>query len=296
MPALREGSHIRAIAPAGTFDPTQFDEGVWRLSSRYRVTYDEGVHDREGYLAGSDERRERELREALEDPDVDAIVAVRGGYGSMRIADRFDVETVRRAKKLLVGFSDVTALHALWQRAGLCSIHGAMIAALGRGDPALVERWSRAVEGAVPPPLTGLTTIAEGRVEGPLIGGNLALLAAMTGTPLAPPVDGAILFLEDVGEAPYRVDRMLTQLALAGTLERVAGVVLGRFTESKPGPDGTGVDEVLRERLSRLAKPVLSGLPAGHVDDNLELPLGATVTLDAGAGTVTFLRAAVATP
>jgi muramoyltetrapeptide carboxypeptidase len=192
-----------------------------------------------------------------------------------------------------VGFSDVTALHAAWARAGVRSLHAPMVSALGRAGGALVDRWMSAVEGATPEPIGHLTALAgRGQAEGPLVGGNLAVLAALAGTPFAPPLDGSILFLEDVGERPYRIDRMLTTLRHAGWLERVSGVVLGAFTGAEPAPDGTTSDEVLAERLGDLSVPVLGAIPAGHVDDNLELPLGARVALDGTRGELRFLEAA----
>lgn len=276
-----------------------FARGVDRLRARYRVSHDHAIGERHGYLAGDDARRLRELEAAIDDPDVDAIVAARGGYGAMRIAARIDPARVAARPKLLVGFSDVTALHALWARAGVASLHASMVAALGRGSDATLARWIEAVEGrGTPPRLEGLAAIgsARGEAEGMVVGGNLALLAAMTGTPLAPSLEGAILFVEDVGEAPYRVDRMLTQLRLSGALDRVAGVLVGTFTRCAPGPEGTTVDDVLEERLSDLGVPVLGGLPCGHVDDPLELPLGARARLDGTQRCVTFLQHSVGDP
>jgi muramoyltetrapeptide carboxypeptidase len=293
VPALTPGAHIRVVAPASPFPGADFEAGVERLRQRYRVSFDEGIFAREGFLAGSDERRLAELRAALSDPDVDALVAARGGYGVTRLLDRLSPEEVAAAPKLLVGFSDVTALHALWARAGLRSIHGPMVAALGRAEPAWVERWIAAVEGEPMAAASNLTALTPGIAEGPLVGGNLALLAALCGTPHAPPIDGAVLFLEDVGEAPYRVDRMLTTLRHAGWLVRVAAVVLGLFTACDPRPDGRTVEEVLRERLGDLSVPVVAGLNAGHEPNNVEIPLGARARVDAGRGVVTYLEHAV---
>ncbi|MFW5875232.1 MAG: S66 peptidase family protein [Myxococcota bacterium] len=293
-PALQPGGCIAVVAPSSPFDRDAFDRGVARLRERYDVRYAETLFVRSGFLAGDDDRRAEELLAALRDPAVHAVVAARGGHGSTRLLHRLPPEEVRAARKLLVGFSDVTALHAAWARGGVRSIHGPMVAALGRTGPRAVERWVAAVEGRVPDPLEGLEPMCGGIAEGPLIGGNLAVLAALVGTPYAPPLDGAVLFLEDVGERPYRVDRMLTTLRHAGWLDRVAGVALGAFTECDPGPDGTPMADVLRERLAHVAGPVVSGVPAGHVDDNLELPLGAPVRLDGNSGRITFLQSAVA--
>ena len=281
------------VAPSSPFDEAAFARGVERLRRRYDVRHGQGVLARTGFLAGDDARRIEELRDAIADHTVDAIVAARGGYGATRILPALRTADIARRPKLLVGFSDVTALHAAWLRAGVRAIHGPMVAALGDAGEPLVDRWIAAVEGEPMPPIERLETIAGGRAEGPLVGGNLAVLCALVGTPYAPPIDGCVLFLEDVGERPYRVDRMLTTLQHAGWLARVAGVVLGAFEGGDPGPDGVGVDDVLAERLPDLGIPVARGLSAGHVDDNLELPLGAPVRLDADAGTLAFLEPAV---
>lgn len=292
-PALTSGARIAVVAPSSPFDRADFDMGIERLGRRYDVRYGEALFARDGYLAGDDERRARELLEALRDPDVRAIVAARGGYGATRILHRILPREVAGARKLLVGFSDVTALHAAWARAGVRSIHGPMVAALGRCGEDMVDRWVAAVEGTPPDPLTGLRAIRPGEARGPLVGGNLAVLAALVGTAHAPPLDGCVLFLEDVGERPYRVDRMLTTLRHAGWLDRVAAVALGAFTDARPGPDGMDIDQVLEERLGSLAVPVVAGMPAGHVDDNLELPLGAPVRVDGNSGRITFEESAV---
>lgn len=281
---LRPNGVLAVVAPSGPFDVPAFERGLERLRARYRVRCDPSILARHGYLAGDDARRLREMTDAIEDETVDAIVCARGGYGATRLLEHLDPAKVRASRKLLVGFSDVTALHALWARAGVGSLHAPMVAALGRTSDALVDRYVRALEGAPMPRIEGLASIEAGVAEGPLVGGNLAVLAALVGTPYAPPVDGCVLFLEDVGERPYRVDRMLTTLRQAGWLDRVAGVALGAFTEGPPGPDGVDLDTVLRERLGGLGIPVVSGIPAGHVDDNLELRFGVRVRIDASAG------------
>lgn len=292
---LRPGGHLRVIAPSSPFDREPFDRGVARLRERYSVTYDEGIFTRDGFLAGSDARRLDELHAALADSSVDVIACGRGGYGAMRLLPSIDLALVRRAGKLLVGFSDVTALHAVWQKVGLRSLHASMVAGLGRTTEARVARWTRAVEGHVPFTGHGAAVRTRGRVTAPLVGGNLAVLAALSGTPFSPPVDGCVLLIEDVTEAPYRIDRMLTTLRLAGVFERVAGVLIGDFTRCAPGPDGRTVDDVLRDRLGDLPIPVVGIVPIGHDDEeNWEVALGGLVDLDADHGVVTFLQAAVA--
>jgi muramoyltetrapeptide carboxypeptidase len=261
---------------------------VARLRTRHVVDYDPQIAQHAGYFAGDDTRRLREITRAIEDPRVDGIIAARGGYGATRLLPQLDAAQVRARPKLLVGFSDITALHSLWARARVASIHGPMAATLGTLPAALATRFLDALEGRGPTQVTGLELLSRGRAEGVLLGGNLAVLASLLGTPHFPTLDGAILFLEDTGERPYRVDRMLTSLRNAGVLHAVRGIVLGAFEQALPGPDGVTVSEVLRERLTDLGVPVVAGLPCGHVEDNLELPLGTRVTLDADAGTLFF--------
>jgi muramoyltetrapeptide carboxypeptidase len=248
------------------------------------VTHQPEISARQGFLAGDDTRRLHELRAALASPRVDAIIAARGGYGCTRIAQLIAADEVRQHAPLLVGFSDLTALHALWAQARVGSIHGNMVATLGRVSDALFERFVGALEGQFPSRFEGLSCVAPGTAEGTLLGGNLAVLCALLGTALFPPLTDAVLFLEDIGERPYRVDRMLTSLRNAGALRGVRGIVLGAFEQGEPGADGVTLAEVLRERTSDLGIPVVSGFPAGHIDDNAELPFGRRVTLDAQHG------------
>lgn len=278
---------MRIVAPSSPFPRDAFDHGVARLRERYEVRNEEAIFARDGFLAGDDDRRLAELVAALEEPDSHAIVAARGGYGMTRILTRLRPSQLSRARKLIVGFSDLTALHALARTAGLRSVHGAMVCGLAI-EGAAFDAWVALVEGAVPAPIDALTTIAPGIAEGTLAGGNLATLVSLLGTETFPDLAGAILFLEDTGEKPYRVDRMLTQLIASGSLSGVAGVILGAFTEAKPNADEVRVEDVLAERLASVGKPVAGGVRAGHVDDNVPLPLGARVTLDAGRGTLTF--------
>ncbi|CAN5363359.1 LD-carboxypeptidase [soil metagenome] len=280
---VQAGSVLAVVAPAGPFDRDAFDAGVEWLRTRYEVRFDGGIYSRCGFLAGDDARRLGELRAALADPVIDAILCARGGYGATRLLGGLDPATVATANKLLVGFSDATALHALWARAGVRSLHATMVAGLGTADAAVRDRWVAAVENHGAPRRWELETLVGGRAEGRLIGGNLAVLGALLGTPFAPPVDGCLLFLEDVGERPYRVDRLLTQMRSAGWFERASGIVLGSFTESSPGPDGVSLDDVLCERLGGTGLPVLRGFAAGHIDDHVPVPFGALARLDGGA-------------
>ena len=273
---------LAIVAPCGPFDRERFEAGVKWLEERYEVQYDEGIFSRSGYLAGDDDRRLNELIGALVAPEVDAILCARGGYGATRLLPELDPGLVSNANKLLVGFSDVTALHSLWARADVRSVHAPMVGALAGASDAVKEAWCAAVEGRTAARSWDLETLRFGSGEGALTGGNLAVLAALLGTRYAPNVAGKILFLEDVGERPYRIDRMLTSLIQAGWFDQCAGVVLGAFTEGEAGADGTTVDDVLHERLGNLPVPVVSGLSAGHIDDNEPLLFGALARIAGG--------------
>jgi muramoyltetrapeptide carboxypeptidase len=284
------------VAPAGPVPREAFAAGAAILGARYTLVHDERIFARTGYLAGEDDARAAELLAALGDPAVEAIFCARGGYGLMRILDRLDGAAFARAPKLLVGFSDVTALHSFATHAGVTSLHAPVVTQLGKlpADDA-AAMFALAESPAPPPPLTGLRALHAGRGEGPLVGGNLEMIARLVGTPWALPLAGAVLFIEDVGERPYRIDRQLTQLRLAGALDGLAGVVLGDFVGCVE-KDGSGPDAeaVLAERLGARGIPVVAGAPIGHGERNRAVPHGARARVDAGAGTLEFLEGAVA--
>lgn len=281
---LEAGSRVAVVAPAGPFNVGDFERGIARLRDRYDVAVDPGIIARKGYLAGDDARRLSELQAAIDDPAVTGIIAARGGYGASRLLSRLDFGALMTRPKMLVGFSDISALHAQWARHRVLSIHGPMVAALGNDDDRLVERYLRALEGEFVECHAGLATITSGRAEGVLLGGNLTVLTALLATPHALPCADAVLFFEDVGERPYRLDRMLTTWRDAGAFAAVRGIVLGAFVSAHPGADQVSAADVLAERLSDLGIPVAAGLPAGHIDDNVELPFGRRVVLDATSG------------
>ena len=294
FPLLPPGSLIGVIAPAGPTQPESL-VAVPALYERfgYRVRIFPGCTLRTGYLAGDDDARLADIHAALADGEVAALHCMRGGYGAMRLLDRIDTALLRAHPKLLIGYSDITALHALWALHGLPTLHAPMatsdLVRPGREADAqalfaLLRGGLRAGTVLAPALLPQPHVRVPGQARGRLIGGNLSLVAALLGTRWAWPAEGAILFLEDVSEELYRVDRLLTQLRLAGVLSAVAGLVLGSFTESE------SPDALLREFLLPLGKPVLSGWPSGHGTPNLPLPLGVMVDLDAQAGTLTVLE------
>ncbi|GAB3859640.1 LD-carboxypeptidase [Dactylosporangium cerinum] len=280
------------VSPSGPTVPERVARGVELLSSwGLDVRVGRHVFDRAGYLAGHDEDRLRDLNAALEDPETKAVVCTRGGYGAQRIVDR-----VRPgAPKHLVGFSDITALQlAVWRRGGWPSVHGPGAAWFDDRLPA--ESASSLREALFTSgPLRSYTTRNEETsavtvpgpvVRGVLLGGNLSMLASTVGTPDMPDFSGKILLIEDVGEAPYRVDRMLTHLRRAGVLDGVAGVAVGQFTECT-GAGPTTVVDVLREHLGGLGVPVLGGLRIGHGVGQETVVLGAPAVLDVHVGCLT---------
>lgn len=285
LPApLQPGDLVAVVAPSSPFEAVLGWRGLGYLASRYRLRFERSMFQREGYLAGSDERREAELRAALCDPEVRAIVAARGGYGATRYAHRLPWPALVERPKWIVGFSDVTALHVEAQAVGVASLHAPHLTALGRADAPLREGFVDALERPTRQRVfRDLGSLVQGEARGPLVGGNLTLLASCAAAGRLKMPRSAILFLEDVTERPYRIDRALTSLLVGGHLDALSGVVLGGFTACDPGPDGVTVEAVLRERLSGLGLPVASGLPAGHDRVNEPLVLGCQATLSVGA-------------
>jgi muramoyltetrapeptide carboxypeptidase len=252
-----------------------------------------GTHERFGYLAADDVHRAADLADAWSDPDVAAVFCARGGYGSQRILDLLDWPAMARGgPKVLVGFSDVTALHqAFATRLGLSTVHGPAVSSLGSGD----EESRAHLRSMLFEPAEGITltptparTLVPGRADGVLAGGNLALLAAESGTSTWRPATGCIAVLEDVGETAYRLDRLLTQLLRAGWFDGVRGIALGDFTDCV-SPEA--VRDLAMDRLAPLGVPMVSGLPVGHERRNLAFPLGVPASLDADDGTLVLRRA-----
>lgn len=275
------------MAPSGPFDRTLALVGAGFLGRRYRVELDFAMFQKHGFLAGPDARRRAELEAALGDPGVRAVVAARGGYGLTRILHATRSASLARDPKWVVGFSDVTALHVECARLGIASIHAHNCAGLGRGDARaraefldVLERPKRRRHFAE------LETWRSGHADGVLAGGNLTVLFTLAAAGRLFLPDGAILFLEDVTEAAYRLDRMLTALLVGGALDRVAGVVVGQLTDCPSGPHGVPAERAVRERLDELQIPVLAGLDAGHGQPNLPLVFGAPARIGDGALTL----------
>jgi len=294
---LRPGDRVAVVAPASPFAREDFDHGVTELARLgFEPVYDRRVFERHRYLAGEPSRRAASFLDAWCDPSIAAVVGARGGYGSAQILPYLEPAVLAAHAKVCVGCSDLTALlSVLTTKAGLVAVHGAMVAGqLGRGPAGYDEAsWVACVTGRGLPGLLadGLDVLVAGTARGVLLGGNLTQLAASLGTPYAfDPPRGCILFLEDVGERPYRVDRLLTQLRLAGILGRASAVVFGEMLAcDEPGGDPRCRD-VVHEVLADFRGPVLFGLASGHTTGPaLSLPLGIAATVQAGeSGRITL--------
>lgn len=273
------------VAPSGPVPSDRLELGLKFLTDRgLQVRWDPGGLDVWRYLAGPDDRRLAELSAAITDPDVRCIWAARGGYGAMRLLPDLPLAELP-SPRWLVGFSDITALHAAWP-AG--AVHGPNVVTLGNVGGTDRDQVFGLLTGTLPPPALGaqgLRSVVPGEAQGPLLGGNLSLITRLLGTPWALDLSGAILFLEDVGERPYRLDRMLTHLELAGAAHAdtaVAGVLLGEFRGCEEDAASYCAHDVLEERLSRWGVPVVAGFPAGHGLRCRALPLGVRVAIGDG--------------
>jgi muramoyltetrapeptide carboxypeptidase len=292
--AVRPGDRVAVIAPASGFDRPSFELGLKVLADRYLAEYSDGIFSRHRYLAGDDARRLSELVTALADPKARAVFCARGGYGATRLLSKLAGMAPPGERKLLVGFSDITALHLWLQAHGWISIHGPVLTQLGRLGTATHERLFGLLESAASAaPLHGTETFVTGSAEGRLVGGNLSMLSRVIGTPFMPVLEDTVLLLEDQGERPYRLDRMWTHLALAGVFARVRGIVLGSFTQCEEKDAPYSSMEVLRELAAATGLPCAAGFPIGHGDSNEPVPLGVRVRLDAGSCRLTFLEPAV---
>ncbi len=294
-PLLQSGARVGLIAPSG---PLRNASDLERAMSNVRAfgwepVVGDHVLERDGYLAGSDEHRLADLNRLAADESIDGIWCIRGGYGAMRLLHNIDSDAWRQRPRALIGFSDITALHgAIGQRANMVSYHGptarAELPAMTRDSLAEVLRLAPGDGYTV----RGASPVVGGKARGRLAGGNLALVAALVGTPYAWELDGAILVLEDVLEAVYRIDRMLVQLRASGALSRLAGIAFGQFTEIPDDKDNVDrpVERILRELAERIGVPCVMNFPIGHVAEHVTLPLGAVAELDADAGTLVIER------
>jgi muramoyltetrapeptide carboxypeptidase len=289
---LKSGDLLRVIAPSGRLrEGTALERGIeiWRKQG-YRVEISPDVTDGWGYLAGTDATRRAQLATAWDDPECRGILCVRGGYGGMRLLEDWQWSPMA-TPKWLIGFSDITAL--LWSLAqqGIVGIHGPLLTTLADEPDWSIDRLFELVTGQPIPPLQGDSWVA-GVSTGRLFPCNLTVATHLLGTPFQPDLTGTILAIEDVTEAPYRIDRLLTHWRLTGALSTVAGIAIGRFSQcdAPAGVPSFTVEEVLRDRLTDLQIPIVANLPFGHDGCNAALPVGMEVTLDGNTGELKCLR------
>ncbi len=310
-PRLQSGQTIGLVAPSGAMpERMPLEAAIDTLTSLgFRIKEAPNLRARRGHFAGTDAQRAAGLNAMFADPEVHGILAITGGSGANRILPLLDYAQLRRTPKFVGGFSDITALlHAVHCRSGLVTFHCPAGASEWNEfswrhfkgvamDATPVIMRNEPDKGALPAPREDRTlTIRSGLARGPLLGGNLAVLSSLCGSPYLRPFDGAILFLEEINEYIYRVDRMLSTLKLAGVLDRLSGVMLGAFTNCTPG-DGfwtLTLDEVFEDYFGGLGIPVYRGASFGHIRRKFTLPLGTQAEIDAGAGTVRLLEPAVA--
>jgi muramoyltetrapeptide carboxypeptidase len=306
-PRLRKGDLIGIISPASTPSTREkIDKGALYLEQLgYRVKVGKHVMAQHGYLAGTDEQRAEDLNVMLRDRSVRAIFAIRGGYGTPRLLHLVDYRAVRRDPKIIVGYSDLTGLQlALHRKTGLVTFSGPMVGVemWNSIDPFTEEHFWRVITSAARigllqnpdgEPLTGYN---RGKAAGVLLGGNFSLLASLLGTRYLPRLHGAILVLEDVDEAPHRVDRMFTQLQHAGVMQSIRGLVLGAFTDcvpSDPSKPHLTINQVLEETVERVRCPVLANLQYGHIPRKVTVPIGIQAVVDSRSGVLKLPESAV---
>lgn len=306
-PRLKKNDLIGVVAPASPVtDSSKIERGVRYIESLgYRVVIGRHVEQTTGYLAGPDAGRAADLHEMFRDRNVRAIFCLRGGYGTPRILPLLDYRLIARNPKILVGYSDITALQlALWKKCRLISFHGPMCGVeMAAGIHSVTEE--RFWELVTSPRKAGIlrtdqekpSPLHPGTATGRLLGGNLSMVAGILGTPYQPDFKGSLLFLEEVGEEPYRIDRMLMQLINASVISSARAVLTGRFTDCVPSdtskPSFT-VAEILQDTAARSRRPFLSDVPFGHTDMKLTLPIGVRARVDAAAGGLALLEGAVA--
>jgi len=280
-PRLKSGETIGIVAPAGPFDPEKFMKGKTVLESMgFQTFLGEGIFQKNGFLAGTDTLRADHVNRLFADPTVKAIACARGGYGSMRILSFLDFETIQAHPKIFLGFSDISALLAvLFDRCGLVTFHGPVVTTLANAT----EKTLTALQTALTSPTALELTPGDGKVikpgvcSGLVVGGNLTTLCHLIGTSYAQNLKGKILLLEDVGEMPYRIDRMLTQMKLAGCFNGIAGLILGAFKECGHLNE---IIDVFDDIFEDADIPILAGFDMGHGEHNLTIPMGLDATLD----------------
>ena len=284
---LKQGKEIGIIAPASPVTQSELQPGLDLLTSfGYKVIPSSHLYDRLGYMAGDDDVRLQDLHTMFNNKNIGVIFCARGGYGTLRLLDRINYDLIRRNPKIIVGYSDITALLlAIYKKTGLITFHGPVVKELSEDKNRNLRFFFDLVssEELFKLDLTGGTALIPGRAGGVLLGGNLSLISHLIGASFMPSLKGAILFIEEKGEPLYRIDRMLTHLRLSGHLEDLAGLIAGSFEACG---DISAINQLLVDTLSHLNIPVVSGLPVGHGQENITMPVGLPVTLDTDSMTL----------
>lgn len=310
-PALKTGDKIAIVSPAGGTFTQEMQEGIRFFESMgCKVEIGKFAAPSNGYLAATDEQRAKEFNDYLHRDDIKALVCSRGGYGVMRILDAIDYDSLRLHPKIVIGYSDITALvNAIYSCAGVVAFHGAV--ASSKFDEFTAYHLQKTLfnkqlpSEPSPSPFNAsgefqnqpYVTLSPGVAVGRLVGGNLSLISDLMGTRYEPVLRDSILFLEEINEEPFRIDRMLTQLLLSEAMKQCKGIAIGRFTKCRGGDPKTtrpSLESMLQERAKQFGIPVVYGLPFGHVQSKLNLPIGVLARLDATNGTLTFLENSVA--
>jgi len=278
---IRPGDRVGVIAPAGPVKQSELQPGLSLLESLgFQVSLSPHLYDEQDYLAGEDAGRLHDLHMMFQDEDIQAVWCARGGYGTMRLLHRMDFDLIGANPKIFVGYSDITALLlALYKKTGLVTFHGPVVRDLSKKDQKNVHSFLNLIHSGpeTEVDLGGGQVIHPGHGEGILMGGNLSLICHLIGTSFMPSCEGALLFIEEKGESPYRLDRMITHLKLSGLLERCAGVMIGQLEDCG---DESSLQRLLEETLSDLQVPVVRGLAVGHGLRNTVLPIGVRAALD----------------
>jgi len=294
---LKTGATIGLVSPASSSSDKKIQTAVTNLESLgFRLVFGKNAKAKKGYLAGEDQARISDLHQFFQDDKIDAIWCLRGGYGSARLLPNLDYKLIRKNPKILIGYSDITALlNGIYKKCGLLGFHGP-VASSTFTDFTIQRLQAMLLQSAIPPPIKvqkeNTHIIRSGRAEGKLVGGNLSLISAMCGSPYLPKFKNKIVFLEDVGEKPYRIDRMLTQLLYSTDLSKAAAIVLGVFEACEAAPEDASLSlkETFQDRLGKLSIPVIYGFPFGHIADNATLAVGLQMALDTASGSLSFLE------
>lgn len=292
-PFLKENDQVRIISPSGYIEPSYIDGAIKVLSS-WGLHCTEGRFTRSQYgrFAGTDDERLRDLQDAIDNPEVKAIVCSRGGYGLARIIDKVRFDSLETHPKWLVGFSDITVLHNALTSRNLCSVHAIMakhIASSASHEEQLLRLKETLFGNIEAYNIPSHPSNKNGKASGRLIGGNLSVLYGLRATPFDLPFDNTILFIEDIGERPYHIDRMIQNLRLSGVFDRIAGLVIGQFSDCEEDPAmNQTITEIILAATEGHSYPVCVNFPAGHVDYNLPLIMGANYTLSISSEATTL--------